>query len=276
MEFLDSFLTKNKELFLYEDNEDFIMNNNLHELYKNKISNEDLNFMFSEIKGGEKEKEKKKTFKIVPSFINVLKGKIIYNNSTRLSLEEIKPAKKIILLGTILDLNKIKNDLSIEKILEKDIVNYINKFDVIPLLFQFDQRNVIYKNKKEQFFNKDSKFIFIVFELLKESTFYREVPENKIYDTLTSIESIIKNKNYIVAHYIYENYYFLVNNIKNNLKIKNMYFINLNQENSEFTFQEIKNKDKDHLEYIENKRKVTLIEMNNILNMSLTYLTKFN
>ena len=39
-----------------------------------------------------------------------------------------------------------------------DIMKYIMQFDVIPLMFNFDEKNIVYKNKKNNFFQKKANY----------------------------------------------------------------------------------------------------------------------
>lgn len=269
---------------------EIFLNKNLSDLYKNKVTNNELNSLFAhpynylnlntidevfdafEIGGAEK-KSTNDYLKIVPTFINIVKGRIIYQGKTKLGLEKITPEKKTpVVLGTILELSKVRKVLEKETLTKKDIMTYINNYDVLPLLFNTPSnknKDIVFKNKKKTFFNRDSKLCLVTFELTGITSYYAEVPAKEVKVNFENIKDIIKDKNFIVAHYIYDNFFFLVPT--HNVKISNCYLINIEPEQNIFDIKETKD-----FKYEPNNRKINLSEIDSILSKARTYLTVFD
>lgn len=258
-------LFKNPYEILYDNNE----NDNDYNIYANPI------FDQTDTGGAKNSKKLSRNsyLKIVPSFINVVKGRIIYQGKTKLSLEKIKPVNKKdpIILGTILELSKIKTILEKDSLTKKDISTFIDKFDILPLMYNNTEdkdKDIVFKNKKKDFFNKDSKLCLVTFQLQNVDSFYTEVPSKEVKIAFQDIEDVVKDKNYIVSHYIYDNFFFLVPT--NRLKLQSCYMINIKQEPNVFDFKEEKT-----LNYEPNQRKINLTEVENIVSKAKTYLSTF-
>lgn len=195
-----------------------------------------------------------KYLKIMPSFINVIKGRILYNNRSRFTIEPLIPKDgKNVILGILIDLYKI--DETVENITFDKIEKYIKGYDVVPLLYN-DTRNIIYKNKKTYFFSKKSKLAFLTFKMPSTNKYYIE---NTDLSPLSKLYDIDENKlsvNSIIAHFIYENYYFL-HTQPDKLKIDKCFIIDI--ENMEF--KDIKNVK----QIIPNDRKLSIDEIYIIL-----------
>lgn len=268
---------KNKPQSLYNNDKDILVFNTVSSSSDDEDCN-DMGLFFNPVAGAKKISNKPSTIQkkslflnTMPTFINVLKGRVLYNNSTKFSLEKILPQSNNVVLGTIIDLFKVKKEIHKDDISKDDIIKYVERYDVVPLLFDFNSRNIIYKNKKNNFFSKDSKLIFITFDMVKKHNYYCESPTKTTYDTYQNIDKVLSEKDYIIGHYIYENYYFFVTNPKINLKIKKGYYINIDNQND--LFQEIDWKKP--LQYNNNNRKINLVEMTEILNKATKSLTKF-
>lgn len=218
---------------------------------------------YSSDKGGAKESKKsKKTklfskiqyLKIMPTFINVIKGRILYNNRSRFTIEPLVPKdNKNVILGILIDLYKI--DENVENITLDKIEKYIKSYDVVPLLYN-DARSIIYKNKKTYFFSKKSKLAFLTFKM---PSVYKYYIENIDLSPLSKLYDIDENKlsiNSIIAHFIYENYYFL-HTQPDKLKIDNCFIVDI--ENMDF--KDIKNVK--HI--VPNDRKLSIDEIYVIL-----------
>lgn len=165
-----------------------------------------------------------KYLKIMPTFINVLKGRILYNNKSKFTIEPLVPSdNKNVILGILIDLYKI--DETVGNVTLDKINKYIKNYDVVPLLYN-DGRNVVYKNKKTYFFSKNSKLAFITFKMPSTCKYY---VENIDLAPLSKLHDIDENKlsvNSIVAHFIYDNYYFL-HTRPENLKIDKCYLVDI-------------------------------------------------
>lgn len=169
-----------------------------------------------------KGKNNKQKMTIVPTFINTIKGKIIYTNQTKLSLEPIETKDKNIILGTIIDLNVLKPEIKNKN----QLLEYFKSYDVLPLIFNMENKNVINKNKKKNFFSPNSKLLFVTIKIKDNFDFYKEVIENTPYKEFNDISDLVKKKNYIIAHYIYENFFMFINNKKHNYEIRECFAIN--------------------------------------------------
>ncbi|QKE44506.1 putative ssDNA/dsDNA binding protein VP8 [Yalta virus] len=285
--------------FIIEDGGNLLLNKDYNMLYSNKVQNEEIKNLFKhpleilnndqkEIDsifdtlelGGAKKSTSKKVLsnnpylKIVPSFINVVKGRIIYQGKTKLSLEKIKPTNKKdpILLGTILELSKVKSVLEKDSITKKDINMFIEKYDIIPLMYNSSDnkdKEIIFRNKKKSFFNPESKLCFVTFELKDVDSYYVEVPSKEVKIAFENIEDVIKDKKYIVSHYIYDNFFFLVPT--NKIKMHTCYMINIGPEQNVFEIKESKD-----LKFETNKRKINLTEIDSIVAKIRTYLSSFS
>lgn len=223
----------------------------LFNLYKKKksiiidsssSSDDEFNYVYDDYnydgdnycKGGKKESKKSYKSKvlvkrskltILPTFINILKGRIIYTNQTKLELEEIEPQdKKDVILGTILDLKNMKDSIKNKN----DLMKYIKTYNIIPLMFNFNHKNIIYKNKKKTFFNDSSNLIFVTFKINDKYKYYTEVINKSPYEKLKNVSSVLNEKNYIISHYIYENFYMFFNTKKHNFEIHNCFAIDKN------------------------------------------------
>lgn len=276
--------------FIIHNGYDLYLNKQYSDLYSNKISSSDMQNLFkhplekisveddydiSDLLefGGKKSSKIQQYLKIFPTFINIIKGRIIYQGKTKLSLEKIKPVDKKgpVVLGTVIELNKIKKNLNKENLTKKDIMDYIMGYDIIPLIFNLSTekgKEIVYKNKKNTFLNKESKLCFITFTLSDVENFYIEVPTKDIKIQFENIDDIIKEKKYIVAHYIYDNFFFLTPT--HNLKINNFYMIDIGEEENKFEIKE--NKD---FKYTPNNRKINLREFQNIISKAKNYLYTF-
>lgn len=185
--------------------------------------------------GGKKtsNKSKKKTsklfskikyLKIMPSYINVIKGRILYNNRSKFTIEPLIPSDyKNVILGILIDLYKIEE--TVEHITLDKIEKYIKSYDVVPLLYN-DTSNIIYKNKKTHFFSKTSKLCFITFKMPANYKYYIENINLEPLSKLHDIDETKLTENSLIAHFIYENYYFLHTNPKK-LKIDKCYIIDV-------------------------------------------------
>lgn len=174
-------------------------------------------------------------------------------------------------MGTILELSKIKTILEKDSLTKKDISTFIDKFDILPLMYNNTEdkdKDIVFKNKKKDFFNKDSKLCLVTFQLQNVDSFYTEVPSKEVKIAFQDIEDVVKDKNYIVSHYIYDNFFFLVPT--NRLKLQSCYMINIKQEPNVFDFKEEKT-----LNYEPNQRKINLTEVENIVSKAKTYLSTF-
>lgn len=206
-----------------------------------------------------KKSKKIKTFtkinylKIMPTFINVIKGKILYNNRSKFTIEPLIPKDKNVILGILIDLYKI--DENVENVTFDKIEDYIKKYDVVPLLYN-DSRNIVYKNKKNYFFSKKSKLAFLTFKMPSAYKYYIEnidlSPLSKLYD----IDENKLSVNSIIAHFIYENYYFL-HTQPEKLKIDKCYVIDIET----MDFKDIKN----IKQLTTNDRKLSIDEIYTIL-----------
>lgn len=215
--------------------------------------------------------EKKKFLKVVPSYINVVKGKLLYNEMTKFSLDMFTPQSTPVIGGLIIDMYKVQQTLNKEEISLDDIHRFIEMHDVVPLLFNFDTRNIIYKNNKPSFFSLSSKLFLLTFEIKKNFQYFYENPTKENHHNFKDIKEIIDIKNYIVAHYIYETYFLFVTNPKTHLKLKHIYEINFN---NKIEFLEVKDKAK-IIKYVPNNKKISLSEISEAVNESLFKLTKF-
>lgn len=200
-------------------------------------SSEDDDFVYNDYEydgdliGGRKTSKKtssknKKNIKqkltVVPTFINIIKGKIIYTNQTKLSLEPIETKdNKNIILGTIIDLNVIKPEITDKK----QLLEYFKSYNVLPLIFNTGSKNIINKNKKKNFFSANSKLLFVSIKLKDDFNFYKEVIENSPYKEFKDVSEVVKEKNYIIAHYIYENFFMFINNKKHHYDIHECFVI---------------------------------------------------
>lgn len=287
--------------FIIEDGGNLLLNKNYNMLYSNKVQNEEINNLFKhpleilkndqneinsifdELELGGARKSSKMSdkqlapnpyLKIVPSFINVVKGRIIYQGKTKLSLEKIKPTNKKdpVLLGTLLELSKIKSVLEKDTLTKKDISTFMEKYDIAPLMYNSSDnkdKDIIFKNKKKMFFNRESKLCFVTFELKDINSYYVEVPSKEVKITFENIEDVVKDKNYIVSHYIYDNFFFLVPT--NKLKIHTCYMVNVGPEQNVFEIKEAKD-----FKYEPNQRKINLTEVDSIVSKVRTYLSSFS
>lgn len=204
---------------------------------------------------------------VCPTFVNVIKSKIFYNCKTKYELKKIQPSTDPIIFGTLLDIKNVLFKLNKEKLSKDDIIKYIFSYDAIPLMFKYKDDNTIYKNKKKSFFSKDSKLILVTFKINKSTELYYENIEESPKDVFVS--ECNKKKNFIVAHYIFENYYMLVTRPKELLKPDMFYVVNIEGDNK-FCFKEF-TKDLNLKEF--NDRKLSLEEITNIINKSLDYLS---
>lgn len=197
-----------------------------------------------------------KYLKVMPTFINVIKGKILYKNKSKFTIEPIKPSDyKNVILGTVIDLSKISED--VKNVTMEKIHKFITKYSIVPLMYN-DSRNILYKNKKTHFFTKKSKLAFITFKMPANYKYYCENVELTPLSKLHDIDEKMITSNSLIAHFIYENYYFLHNKPKE-LKMENCYIIDVHPNNFEFIeFNKIK-------EIIPNDRKLTLDEIHAIL-----------
>lgn len=197
-----------------------------------------------------------KYLKVMPTFINVIKGKILYKNKSKYTIEPIKPSDyKNVILGIVIDLSKISEDV---KTINMDkIYKFITKYSIVPLMYN-DSRNIIYRNKKTYFFTKKSKLAFLTFKMPANYNYYCENVDMTPLSKLHDIDESMISSNSLIAHFIYENYYFLHNKPKE-LKIENCYIINLKPEGFDFVdFNKTK-------EIIPNDRKISLDEIHAIL-----------
>jgi hypothetical protein len=209
----------------------------------------------------EKSSKKSKIFnkikymKIMPSFINVVKGKILYNKKSKFTIEPIIPSDhKNVILGILIDLIKI--DDNIENISLDKIEKYIKSYDVVPLLYN-DSRNIVYKNKKTYFFSKPSKLAFITFKMPANYKYYIENIDLTPLSKLHEIDTNKLTENSLIAHFIYENYYFLHTHPQK-LKIHNCYIINIDENYEFIELEKAKN-------MIPNGRKLSIDEIYTIL-----------
>lgn len=278
--------------FIVHNGNDLYLNKQYSGLYSNKMSSSDMENLFKhplekisteddydisdllEFGGKKKSSKIQHYLKIFPTFINIIKGRIIYQGKTKLSLEKIKPVNKKnpIILGTVIELSKIKKNLNKENLTKKDIMDYINNYDIVPLIFNLStekDKEIVYKNKKTTFLNKESKLCFITFTLLDVENFYIEVPTKDIKIQFENIDDIIKEKKYIVAHYIYDNFFFLAS--PHNLKMNNFYMIDMEEEENKFEIKESTD-----FKYKSNNRKINLREFQNIISKTKKYLSTFS
>lgn len=111
----------------------FYNENNI--LYKNYINNY-LEKIFENIntRGGSNS-EKQRFLKVMPSIINIIKGRLIYNLKSQLPLIEIKNKNKVTKMGIILNISNILNITKKTEIIKKDIMDYVSSFQVVPLFF---------------------------------------------------------------------------------------------------------------------------------------------
>lgn len=225
-----------------------------------------------EINSKEKSKSSKKVtyLTVVPSFINVINRSIAYNNRTKMSLKEIKPKTTNVILGTILDMMKIKQILKKEIITKDDITTFVNMYNAIPLMGNFNANDIVYNNNKKKFFHANSKLIFVTFKIKQSNKYYAEMPAEEVDNELKSIDEIIKDRPYIVSHYIFNNYYFIVPNPKNNLTLFEIYNIDFDNKETPITKFEKDNGEK-------NNKKITLVEFTDITNTLVKkYVTVFD
>lgn len=197
-----------------------------------------------------------KYLKVMPTFINVVKGKILYKNKSKYTIEPIKPSDyKNVILGIVIDLSKISED--VKTVNMEKIHKFITKYSVVPLMYN-DSRNIIYRNKKTHFFSKRSKLAFLTFKMPANYKYYCENVDMTPLSKLHDIDESMISSNSLIAHFIYENYYFLHNKPKE-LKIENCYIINLKSDGFDFVdFNKVK-------EIIPNDRKISLDEIHAIL-----------
>lgn len=281
--------------FIIDNGANLLLNKDNNILYQNKVRSEDLNNLFKhplelinnktyqdpffdmfDIGGARSSSKLSKSsfLKIMPSFINVVKGRILYQGKTKLALEKIQPSdkKSPVILGTIIDLYKVKKVLNKETITKKDITEFINTYDIVPLMYNTagnKDKQIVYKNKKKSFFSKDSKLCCITFELNNVTSYYSEVPSKEVKINFENINDIIKDKNFIVSHYIYDNFFFLVPVHK--LKLNTCYLINLGAEHNMFDMKETKD-----FKYEPNNRKIDLTEIDQIIYKTKSHLSSFD
>jgi hypothetical protein len=283
--------------FIIDDGANLLLNKNNSILYQNKIRSEELDAFFKhplelintknkcyldpifdmiDIGGARSSNKMSKSsfLKIMPSFINVVKGRILYQGKTKLALEKIHPTdkKSPVILGTIIDLYKVKKVLNKETITKKDITEFINSYDIIPLMYNTagsKDKQIVYKNKKKNFFSKESKLCCVTFELNNVNSYYCEVPSKEVKINFENIDDIVKDKNFIVSHYIYDNFFFLVPVHK--VKLSTCYLINLGAEQNMFDMKETKD-----FKYEPNNRKIDLAEIDQIIYKTRSRLSSFD
>lgn len=282
--------------FIIDDGVNLLLNKNSNILYKNKIRSDDLDSFFKhpfellnkknsfndplfdiiDIGGARPNSKMTKSsfLKIMPSFVNVVKGRILYQGKTKLALEKIHPTdkKSHVVLGTIIDLYKVKKVLNKETITKKDINEFINSYDIIPLMYNTagsKDKQIVYKNKKKNFFSKESKLCCVTFELTNVDSYYCEVPSKEVKISFENIDNIVKDKNFIVSHYIYDNFFFLVPVHK--AKLSTCYLINIGAEQNVFDMRETKD-----FKYEPNNRKIDLTEMDQIIYKVRSQLSSFD
>lgn len=230
MDFLQS--TDKNKLFTISDGE-IVLDKDKSSCYTNKFSSEEWDMLF----GGNNNKngEKKNFLSIMPSYINVIKGRILYNDKTKLVMEKIVPENTPVTVGIIIDLNKVKQVFDKPVSDKKTIMEFLTHYDATPFFFN-DERNIgnVYKTRKNTFFNSMSKLCFVTVELTKNLVFYREVPTSDVKIDFVSVDKVIKEKNRLVAHHIYEDDFFIVSSPSTNIKIKKCELINFDDDKIDF------------------------------------------
>lgn len=227
--------------------------------------------------------EKANFFKVALSFVNIIKNKILNRGETKFHLKEFYSTDKNPTLGMIFDMDMIenfleKNNIIIETDIKTNLRNYFTLFDLLPLYFNFNEKEIIYQNKKQNFFKQGkSKLIFVTFVLEGKYKYYYEDPDEDLRDDYVKVEDVVDNSSkYLIAHYIYKNYYFLSKTNTENLKIKNVYQINPeldvnNKKENKNIFTEITN---NNIQPI--SQKISLERIVGIVNLSKKYLSIFS
>lgn len=256
------------ELFTFQNN-DIFMNNIESDLYKNKIQKEIFKDLFDNSLTGGIGSNKDSRLKIMPSFINVLRGRILYNGKTKMSLSKIKPKNNSsVILGTIIDLAKVKDVLGAKTLTEESIKEFVDMYDYLPLMYDSDENNSLVKNnRKKFFFNNNSKLCLVRFNVTGKNEYYVEVPSEDVSVEFKDIKDVVKEKNYIVSHYIYERFFFLVPT--NKISINSIKFIDITDGKVTFTQPTKK------FTYKENGEKIDLITLEQIISSSKTMFDKF-
>lgn len=252
------------------ENSNIFMNHNLSDLYKNKIQQDVFKNLFDQsFSGGLKTKQDTR-LKIMPTFINVLRGRILYNGKTKMKLKKIKPKNvSNVILGTIIDLAKVKNMLGTEKLTNDSIKKFIDMYDFLPLMYNDDESsNVIKNNKKKSFFNTNSKLCLVTFNVSEKNEYYKEIPNEEVSVDFKDVKDVIKEKNFIVSHYIYERNFFLVPT--NKININSIQIIDID-ENEKEMFKPAKN-----FSYKENGKSIDLVLFEKIISLSKKFLTQFS
>ncbi|AKS26327.1 putative ssDNA/dsDNA binding protein [Diachasmimorpha longicaudata entomopoxvirus] len=199
--------------------------------------------------------------KVLPTFLNVIKGRVFYNLKTKRELKALKNPPKDIILGTFIDATKIEEILGKEGLTKKDINDFCFQFDVMPLFFK-QKDNIIYKNRKETFFRKETKLLFLTFKVKNNTHIYYEALD----EPPTELREIADLKpNFIVAHYLYDNYYFLVTQPQHKLTLDKIYTITPKLE-----IEPLKN------EMSTLQKRINLSEMQNLALQATEYLTELN
>lgn len=272
--------------FFHYEGGDLYLNKNESNLYSDKLSSTELNSFFNPFEtkesnitnvleniGGVSSKKtlvpSKGFLRIMPSYINAVKGRIIFNDKTRHTLQEIKPNTDNVVLGIVIDLNKIKITNNIDKITMKEIKKYIDSYDAIPLLYNSDEgREMVYRTHKSLFFSKNSKLCLVTFEVKPGFSFYTEVPTKESLSEFRSIGKIVKTKKRLVSHFIFNDYFFLMMSPENNLKIIKCELIDV--QGSKIKFEPTTD-----FEYEANNRQLTVAEISKVIIESRKKLTHF-
>lgn len=283
----DNFLSfKNDELFLKTCASKIYSNkvkDGMSFLFANPVETEKYISDFDEIQedsdcmsllgGAAKKKETKKSelvmekkkFSIMPSYINVIKGKIFYDQKSKLQLKKLKRVESSgdVILGTVIDYYKLHSVLEKKdddrNLTKNDVKNYVNKYDTIPLSFNFNTKDIVFRNRKENFFSKESRLIFITFKVKEKNMkyFYESQTETPL-DNFVDISKVTKDP-FIVAHYIFDNYHMLVNDPLINLTLYEIYDIDFDSSKPLVLLTSEKHTMKT------NNRKITLHEFSNVL-----------
>lgn len=245
-----------------EESEFDIFYNQNNILYKNYINN-----YLERLFGGS---EKTNFLKVLPTIINVIKGRLIYSLKSKLPLIEIKNKNKLIKMGVIINISNVLNMKTKTKITKKEIMEYICSFQVVPLFFNDENKEeVFFNNKKKKFLGTTSELLFVVFKVKPELKLYICDIESKQYSKFISEEKIInENKNnFMVAHYIYDNFFMLNTDPKNTLTLLDIYRISEKK-----TLQKITEENIEPQFY---KNKMSLENINEIITICIkTHLTK--
>lgn len=238
--------------------------------YANKFSSEEWGMLFGGINSKVKSDKKKNFLSIMPSYINVIKGRILYNDKTKLVLEKISPKSTPVTLGIIIDLNKVAQVFDKPVSDKKNVMEFLTHYDAVPFFFN-DDRNTgnVYKTRKNTFFNSMSKLCFVTVELTKSPTFYREVPSSDVKIDFVSVDKVVKEKSRLVAHHIYDDDFFIVTSPSTNIKIKKCELINFDDDDIKFV-------PTTDFKYEPNGRQLTIKEVSRAIDEAKSTLTSFS